>query len=182
MYRIIYGFMKLKTLIYIAFILPVFIGLVVTDSYAQQATGSGDRFSIGVSARVVNTIEIVTIRDMQFGPVQPGQQQISIDPLQDSETGKMIAIGIPGSSIKVSFVRERTLTRVDGSSTLTFTYEIAGNDQDDQSSAELLQSENRNLDLNEEGEYYFWIGGQVNIEDAKPGQYNGDFTIEVEYI
>lgn len=173
--------MKLKSLIIItAFLYP--LGAVVPAVFAQGDSSSGDSFSIGVSARVVNTIEMITLRDMQFGPVQPGQQQISIDPLQDSETGKMIAIGIPGSRIRVSFVRERVLTSSDGSSTLTFIYEIAGNDQDDQSSAELLQTENRNFDLNNEGEYFFWIGGQVNIQDAKPGQYNGDFTIEVEYI
>lgn len=125
---------------------------------------------------------MVTVRDIQFGPVQPGQEQINIDALQDSETGKMIANGVANANIRVSFVRERILTRTDGFETLTFTYEVSGNDQDDQSSAELLQTDNRNLELNDEGEYFFWIGGQVNIEDAKPGNYNGDFTIEVEYI
>lgn len=173
--------MNLKTLIAFTAIVYSLGGAFAPASFAQGSTSS-DRYSIGVSARVVNSIEMITLRDMQFGPVQPGQQQISINPLQDSETGKMIAIGIPGSRIRVSFVRERTLTSSDGSSTLTFIYEIAGNDRDDQSSAELLQSENRNFDLNSEGEYYFWIGGQINIQDAKPGQYNGDFTIEVEYI
>jgi len=174
--------MKLKSLIIFTAAIFSIGGFIVSTGYAQGGSSSGDRFSIGVSARVVNTIEMVTLRDMQFGPVQPGQQQISIDPLLDSESGKMIAIGIPETRIRVSFVRERVLTSSDGSETLTFTYEIAGNDRDDQSSAELLQSDNRNFDLNSQGEYYFWIGGQVNIQDAKPGKYNGDFTIEVEYI
>lgn len=164
----------------ITFIISL-LGFSIPDVQAQEDSSS-DSYSIGVSARVVKSIEMVTMRNMQFGPVQPGQNQILIDPLLDSETGKMIAIGIKNARIRVSFVRERILTRSDGPETLTFTYEIAGNDQDDQSSAELLQSDNRNLDLNEEGKYYFWIGGQVNIEDAKPGNYNGDFTIEVEYI
>lgn len=168
---------------YIATFTLIFLILCFSTSDVKAQEGSSsDSYSIGVSARVVQSIEMVTMRNMQFGPVQPGQNQILIDPLVDSETGKMIAMGIPNARIRVSFVRERTLTRSDGTETLTFTYEIAGNDQDDQSSAELLQTENRNLDLNGEGEYYFWIGGQVNIEDAKPGNYNGDFTIEVEYI
>lgn len=173
--------MKLKTVILTLIFVIVYTGLSVQEGMAQDGTAD-NRFSITVSANVVNTIEMVTQRDMQFGPVQPGQQQIIIDPLLDSETGKMIAVGVPNANIRVSFVRERILTRSDGSETLTFTYEIAGNDQDDQSSAELLQTDNRNLELNDKGEYYFWIGGQVNIEDAKPGNYNGDFTIEVEYI
>lgn len=174
--------MYLKSLIvFIAFIYGLG-GVAIPAAIAQEGSSSGDSYSIGVSARVVNTVEMITLRDMQFGPVQPGQQKISIDPLQDSETGKMIAIGKPGSRIRVSFVRERVLTSSDGSSSLIFMYEIAGNDRDDQSSAELLQTENRNFDLNSDGEYYFWIGGQVNIQNAKPGRYNGDFTIEVEYI
>lgn len=139
-------------------------------------------FSIGVSARVVESIEMITERNMQFGEVQPGQQQISIDPISAFETGKMVAVGIPNARIRVSFVRERQLTNIQNGNTLIFTYEIAGNDRDDQSSAELLQADNRNLDLNSEGKYYFWIGGRVNIENAQPGSYNGDFTIEVEYI
>jgi hypothetical protein len=153
----------------------IFSSLGVEDSFAQETS-----YSIGVSARVVESIEMITLRDMRFGPVQPGQEQIVIDPLSDSETGKMIAMGLPNARIRVSFVRERILTN--GNETIVFTYEIAGNDQDDQSSAEILQTDNRNLDLNNEGEYYFWIGGQVDIQDAKPGKYDGDFTIEVEYI
>ena len=135
-----------------------------------------------MSAQVIESIEMVTQRDMQFGSVQPGQKQILIDPITDNRTGKMVALGSANARVRVSFVKERTLTSADGTSQLTFFYEIAGNDQDDQSSAELLQTDNRNLDLNSKGEYYFWIGGQVDIQNAKPGSYNGNFTIEVEHI
>jgi len=151
--------------------------------FKMIAQDSGtSRISITATARVVKSIEMRTIRDMSFSPVQPSQQQISINALNDANTGKMIAIGNANAQIRVSFVRQRTLTHASGNGTLTFTYEIAGNDQDDQASAELLQADNRDLTLNSEGRYYFWIGGQVNVENAKPGNYNGDFTIEVEYI
>ncbi len=147
----------------------------------QDQNGESSRISINASAQVVESIEMVTVQDMDFSPVQSSQQTITIDPLSDSNTGKMIALGNAESQIRVSFVRERTLTHTSGS-TLTFTYEIAGNDEDDQSSAEILQTDNRDLTLNSNGEYYFWIGGQVNVENARPGNYNGNFTIEVEYI
>ena len=172
--------MYLKSLI-IPFAAATFLFVFSAPAlYAQES--SSDSFSIGVSARVVKSIEMVTLRDMQFGPLQPGQQEILIDPLLDSETGKMIAVGNPNARIRVSFIRERVLSRSNGGGTLIFTYQISGNDEDDQSSAEVLQTDNRDLDLNDEGEYYFWIGGQVNIENARPGNYEGDFTIEVEYI
>jgi len=163
----------------------LFCLLAVSSFTAKQVSGQdqkSSRISINASAQVVESIEMVTVRNMDFSSVQPSQQTISIDPLSDSNTGKMIALGNADSQIRVSFVRERTLRHVSGTSTLTFTYEIAGNDEDDQSSAEILQTDNRDLTLNSEGQYYFWIGGQVNVENAKPGNYNGDFTIEVEYI
>lgn len=167
-----------------AIILIAFWGLAVSHDTKAQTTGdpSSQEYTIGVSANVIETMEMVTLRDMVFGPVQPGQQEISINPLTDPESGKMVAIGTPEAQIRVSFIQERTLTHVNGTGTLTFYYEIAGNDEDNQSSAELLQAENRNLMLNSEGEYYFWIGGSVNIQNAQPGNYNGEFTIEVEYI
>ena len=157
-------------------------GLSTLTATAQDQSGESSRISISATAQVVESIEMVTVRDMNFSPVQPSQQTITIDPLSASNSGKMIALGNADSQIRVSFVRERTLRHVSGTSTLTFSYEIAGNDEDDQSSAEILQTDNRDLTLNGEGEYYFWIGGQVNVENAKPGNYNGDFTIEVEYI
>ncbi|MDZ7657749.1 DUF4402 domain-containing protein [Fodinibius sp.] len=158
------------------------VSFTTLTAAAQDQNGGSSRISISASAQVVESIEMVTLRDISFSPVQPSQQTITIDPLSDTNTGKMVALGNADSQIRVSFVRERTLTHDSGTNSLTFTYEIAGNDEDDQSSAEILQTDNRDLTLNGNGEYYFWIGGQVNVENAKPGNYNGDFTIEVEYI
>lgn len=162
----------------------IFIAIITfflqrSDLASAQSSNSID---IRVSARVVKSIEMVTMRNMRFGEVQPGQQQINISSINDPNTGKMAALGIPGAQIRVSFVREQQLVRTDGTGSIIFTYEIAGNDIDDQSSAELLQTDNRNLQLNNTGEYYFWIGGRVDISDAPPGNYQGDFTIEIEYI
>lgn len=165
-----------------ATILLLIIAGTALTAMAQDQDGESSRISISASAQVVESIEMVTVRDMNFSPVQPSQQTISIAPLSDSNTGKMIALGNADSQIRVSFVRERTLRHASGAGTLAFTYEIAGNDEDDQSSAEILQTDNRDLTLNSNGEFYFWIGGQINVENAKPGNYNGDFTIEVEYI
>ena len=158
------------------------MGFVTLTATAQDQDGASSRISIRASAQVVESIEMVTVRDMDFSPVQPSRQLISINPLTDTSTGKMIALGNADSQIRVSFIRERTLRHASGTGTLTFTYEIAGNNEDDQSSAEILQTDNRDLTLNSNGEYFFWIGGQINVENAKPGNYNGDFTIEVEYI
>lgn len=159
----------------------LWIVLLLFSYPIQTEAQQNAEINISVNAEVIRSLEMNTIRDINFSPVQPSQQQINIDPQTDSNTGKMVAIGDPNAPIRVSFVPERILTN-DNGSTLVFTYSIAGNDRDDQSSAEILQADNRNLSLNNDGIYYFWIGGNVAVENADPGNYNGDFTIEVEYI
>lgn len=137
---------------------------------------------INVSAMVMNDIELTTIRNMQLGAVQPGQRTLEIDPVLDPEAGKMVATGISNSIIRVSFIREWELINDRDSRTLIISYKVAGNTVDNQSTAELLQTENRGLQFNEEGEYYFWIGGTVAVSDAVPGNYKGEFTLEIEYM
>lgn len=61
-------------------------------------------------------------------------------------------------------------------------YEISGNSIENQSTSELLDTENRSIQFSLEGRYYFWIGGRINITNAVPGNYEGDFTIEIDYI
>lgn len=154
--------------------------LLISCSIHAKAQQNAE-IDISVNAEVIRSLEMNTVRDINFSPVQPSQQQINIDPQTDSNTGKMVAIGDPNAPIRVSFVPKRILTN-DNGSTLVFTYSIAGNTRDDQSTAEILQPDNRNLSLNSDGRYYLWIGGNVAVENAEPGNYNGDFTIEVEYI
>jgi len=157
--------------------------LLFSQARAQQNDeGQNKTVSITVSARVIETIELITIRNIQFGNAQPGQNQINIIPTRDTRAGKMKATGRPDASIKVSYVRTWQLSRTDGPGKLNFRYRVAGNTKDDQSTAELLQNDNRDLHFNSDGEYYFWIGGQANIQNAQPGNYQGDFTIEIEYI
>jgi len=159
-------------------LLPALL-LPATSLLFAQRTNS---MSVNVTATVMNDIELTTIRNMQFGAVQPGQRNLSIDPVLDPEAGKMIATGIPNSMVRVSFIREWELTNDQNNQTLTFSYQVAGNSEDNQNTAELLRTDNRGLTFNEDGEYYFWIGGSVTVTNAVPGNYEGEFTIEIEYM
>jgi hypothetical protein len=38
------------------------------------------------------------------------------------------------------------------------------------------------VQFNEKGEYYLWLGGKVDLSKARPGSYDGEFTIQIEYI
>lgn len=159
--------------------------LLLTASFflmSLPCMAQGD-FSISVSAAVMeSTVELTTLRSISLDRVQPGQNIITISPIDDNQAGKMVAVGNPNAPIRISFLGEWELTNLDGGRPLTFQYSVAGNQQDNQSTAELLETENRSLRLNEDGNYYLWIGGRVDVSNAQPGNYIGEFTIEIEYM
>lgn len=134
------------------------------------------------TAQVAGSIEVITIESMNLEEVKPENDIISIDPQNSPYAGKMIAIGGSNSDIRISYIQERELTQQNGSSTLIFNYQLAGNTEDDQSSSEFLDRENRDFELNDQGRFYLWIGGSVDISTASPGNYQGEFTLDIEYI
>lgn len=156
--------------------------LAGTPVYAQSSAENAVSANIQIDASVIPSIELITVNSMTFGNLQPGQREIYINPVSSLNAGFMIAVGMPDSEFRLNYLPERELTQTDGNATLTFTYEISGNTVENQSTSELLEVDNRNIRFNEEGRYYIWVGGRVNLENAEPGNYEGDFTIEIDYI
>lgn len=173
--------MKIHPLLIFIFGCLVFIHLQKTPAVAQNG-GNDSEVSISVSAQVTSSIEMITIESMDLTKAEPEDNRITINPQNSSNSGKMVAIGNPNSDIRISYLEQRELTQRQGSETLLFEYEVAGNTEDDQSSAELLDRENRDFEFNEQGRFYLWIGGSVDISTASPGNYEGEFTLDVEYI
>ncbi|MGM0547602.1 MAG: DUF4402 domain-containing protein [Bacteroidota bacterium] len=150
-------------------------------AYAQNGNNDNE-ININVSAEVISTVEMITIQSMNLSGAEAENDRIEIDPQNSANAGKMIAIGTPNSDIRVSYLEQRELTHRQGSETLQFNYQVAGSTEDDQSTAELLDRENRDFEFNGEGRFYLWIGGNVDISAANPGNYEGEFTVDIEYI
>lgn len=163
-------------------ILLLLIALGFSQVIQAQNTNRGISGQINVKAEVLQSIELITVNSMQFGNAQPGQREIYVNPINSLNAGFMIAVGTPGAEFRLNYLPERELNQIDGDATMTFTYEISGNAEENQSTSELLELDNRNIQFNSEGRYYLWIGGRVNLENAAPGNYEGDFTIEIDYI
>ena len=162
-----------------AFIITfIFVG--AQQLFAQQASSVSAQ--VNVSANVIQSIELITVNSMTFGNSQPGQVEINVNPVNDVNAGFMIALGTPDAEFRLDYFQERQLSQIEGNGFLTFEYILSGNDIEDQSSSELLQTDNRSIRFNSEGRYYIWVGGRVNLENANPGNYEGDFTIEIDYI
>lgn len=171
--------MKINHLLIFALGFVEFLTCQPISAFAQE---NSPDISISVSAEVISTIEMITIQSMNLTKEEAVNNHIQINPQNSANAGKMIAIGTPNSDIRISFLEQRELTRQRGTESLLFNYRVAGNSQDDQSTAEILGQENRDFEFNEQGRFYLWIGGSVDISTASPGNYQGEFTLEVEYI
>lgn len=164
-------------------LLSLVLGAAWTCFSPQTATAQQQReLSIDVSAKVISSIELLTLKSMQLSGEEVVNEVIHIDPTSSANAGKMVAFGTPNSDIRISYLSTRELTRMQGTETLSFSYQVAGNQQEDQGSAEILDIENRDFTFNQDGKFYLWIGGNVNISTATPGNYQGEFTLEIEYI
>ena len=161
------------TFIFLLFLFPL--------SVFGQSEGTFST-TININASITPAIELVTVNSMTFNSVQPGQEEIYINPISDLNAGYMIAIGTPNADFRLDFLRSREITSVSGGPSLTFVYEISGNSIEDQNSSELIEDRNQNLVFNNEGRYYIWVGGRLDLRNAAPGAYEGDFTIEIDYI
>lgn len=148
-----------------------------------QAQASKDvTAEITVSANVIQSIELITVNTIQLGKMQPGQKEVNVNPVNDLNAGYMIAIGTPEAEFRLNYLSERELVQTDGNGSIIFSYKISGGVTENQASSELLEYDNRNISFNSEGRFYIWVGGKINLENAAPGTYEGDFTIEIDYI
>jgi hypothetical protein len=147
-----------------------------------QVVTSNDVVSVNISTSILSTVELITISNMNFGRMNIDAAELRLDPRTDAGAGLMKATGRPNAAIRVSFLEQRELIRVGGGSTINFTYTVAGATTDNQLTSELLTRENRTLTLSSTGEFYFWIGGYAPIENIQFGSYQGEFTIEIEYL
>lgn len=185
-----YSIVSLISLIGIAFQPGVLYAQRVTSNpilnqqQTGNSTGGSTSISISASATVMSgNIELMTVADMGIVDASRAENDIVyINPVFDAEAGIMKALGEPNAQIRVSYLAEREVFRSDGPGRLLFVYEVSGFPGDNQRQSELLEAMEREVRLNTAGEYFFWIGGRVDVSQAQPGSYEGDFTIEIEYI
>lgn len=162
-----------------------FLLLLPLATIAQTQDENGTSVNITASATVVsNGIEMETISDigvLRASQLQDGDEVV-INPVFDSEAGIMRARGQPNAEIRVSYLSEMEVARREGGGVIVFNYLVSGYPDFNQEASELLNLLEYQVRFNDEGEYYFWIGGEIDLSDALPGNYDGEFTIEIEYM
>lgn len=136
---------------------------------------------INISATVVEQIEVITLSDIDAGIVLPGQEEKLISPITDDGAGVLRLEGQGNSSIQVSYSKQVTMTNLSTNQPLLMNYLLSGGPENNQSASALFTSNPATVVLNTEGVYFIWIGVRFSLENLVPGQYDGDFIVEVDY-
>lgn len=182
------GFKSLSWLI--STLIIVLSGTVT--SLAQNNSWDDKTASIRVTGSVVaalggRSILIETIYNPSFQTENIDDNQIIVDPISD-ETGSaggaglMVAKGEPRSEFQVVMPEEITLINAETNSSVKVHVDVSHNVQMEQSSSDYIRNSITSFTLNEAGEYYFWLGGSIDITNLEEGPYEGSFLLEVEYL
>jgi hypothetical protein len=157
------------------------IGLLVMG---HSLAGAQNSISIRASATVVEAtgIELVPMKDMIIDESSAQDGILNISPVTDDKAGKILVKGKSNSSVRLTYLNEMLLVNTEGDGTLVCRYSVSGYKTDNQRASQILDMVERVVQFNEKGEFYLWLGGRVDLTKAKPGSYNGEFTIQIEYI
>ena len=108
--------------------------------------------------------------------------KIYISALHNTQAAVMMIKGRANAKFRVKYIPVVEIMNTTGNGTLILQYEMYGYPSDNQGAGEPIDATERVLQISSESKYYFWLGGRIDISNARPGNYDGEFTIEIEYI
>jgi hypothetical protein len=161
------------------------IGSYGTILFAQAGNNNSAvsaRVAINATATVMDSIEMSTLANITLGSASIGSEQVFINPQLDENSGKLLVTGRPNATIRITYTAQQALSRVGGPESLVFVYYLSGNADDNQLNSETLNVSRTDMRLGSNGRFYIWIGGMVNLQNVVFGQYEGEFSVEIEYI
>lgn len=160
-------------------ILFTILTLQATLMFAQKTS-----VNIKAEATVIDKseIELVTIKDLEIDASNAVNGIINVSAQRDSKAAVMLVKGRAESQFRVTFTPNVEIPNSAGKGSLSMHYEMYGYSSDNQGASEPIDAAERTLKINSKGQYYLWLGGNIDISKASPGKYNGEFTIEIEYI
>jgi hypothetical protein len=160
----------------------IMIFLTVAAIHAQIPVRNN--IIINVTATVISNspIELTTLNNMAIKIDNKQQKEIYISPISDPGAGLMLAKCRPGSQVRLTYMIQEEITEENGSGKIKLNYEMSGYPSRVQSASSLFLTGEALLNFGIDGIYYLWIGGRINLSNALPGKYKGQFTLEIVYI
>lgn len=163
--------------------LAIILFLSVPAAAGAQVKVRGD-LSVSVSATLLNDapLELTTINNLVISGDYGQSKKVYISPVTSAEAGLMKASGRPGSQARITFIMDEIIQNHEGNSAITVRYEMSGNKERIQRSSRLFDTGETTITFGSDGVYYLWLGCSLNTGNAGPGNYQGQFTLEIEYI
>ena len=172
--------------------LMVFFLAPLDGLYAQSSGPNMRSASISVTGTVVEptdteAILLEPVYSPSFVMRSYDEQEMRIDPVADEAgstggAGLIIAQGLPSRKFRVVVPRVSQMTNSETNSSLEIRLVVSHNSAPEQSSSDYLRETVKEFTLNDDGEYFFWIGGSIDISDVEDGAYEGQFLLELEYL
>jgi hypothetical protein len=161
-----------------------YTALLLLMSLTLMVQAQKTSVSIKAQATVVDKteIELITIKALDINAGMAVDGIITVSAKRDGQAGVMMVKGRPDASFRISFTPVVEIPNSAGKGSLTLKYEMYGYTSDNQGASEPIDAAARTLKINSDGKYYFWLGGVIDISKARPGKYEGEFTLEIEYI
>lgn len=155
---------------------------------ANAQTPISDGVSIRVNANVVDaesiSLDIITLQHMTIRPEYflMGQNEIYVSPIKSDNAGLMLLKGKPNTGVNIHYPPEAFIYGKNGDDCIKISYVMSGYPVRNQQASTLTEAPDVFIELNDDGEYFLWIGGLVDLGNAGAGNYSGDFIFEISYL
>lgn len=133
---------------------------------------------------VITQIQIESLQDLIIEDEDGTLAQFTIDPKEDFNASIIRVEGQRNLPVRINFPESMTLFPEEQGvgGTVTMEYRLSWNTVQDQRGSTDLVDINEEMEIGEDGNLYIWVGGVVDISEARVGVYAGDFFVEVEYL
>jgi len=165
-------------------VLCVVYGLMTIPVRAQAQPAAGEESAsvlVNVTAVVQNaSVQMEMLTGLDIGEVQPSQKVIFVDPAMDPGAALIRLLGRPHAIVQVTYSESMEMTNAINQ-VMEVHYLVNGEEENEQFASTRFDQNPVVIRLNDQGEYYLWIGCRFIVENAVRGQYDGEFLLEVEY-
>jgi hypothetical protein len=155
--------------------------LVGMSIFGQSSTPGKTSVSVTIAATVINQIQMITIADIDVGTVIPSDDILRLDPRTDQGAGIIMIQGRENASIQISYSAQVAMVNASTNADLVVDYTVCGNLENRQPTSVLFTSNPTTVTLNNNGEYFLFVGCSFSMSELVSGQYDGDFVVEVDY-
>lgn len=175
----------LTVLVMVMIVLLLTVG---TGQLRAQFPGQEEAFpkraQISSFAQVITQIQIEALQDMIMNDQDGTSPRIFIDPRFDMNASVILIEGKRELPVRLTFPARQELVKTDGTpgGTVMIDFEISWNTIEDQRASLSIIRFDEELQIGPEGTLYLWVGGMIDISDAREGTYMGNFFVEVEYL